>query len=136
MGQFGNQKAECMKYDPYVKRYISLEDYIKECYGGLPSESMLEEQWNALPDHPEDSIYAQIINRFGREVQINKIQEEALELALVLNQMNCPTDLTEELYGELADMKIMMAQAEILFDKQKIDRMVEFKLNQFKEKYL
>jgi hypothetical protein len=33
-------------------------------------------------------------------------------------------------------MKIMMAQAEILFDKQKIDRMVEFKLNQFKEKYL
>ena len=42
-----------MKYDPYVKRYISKEDYIKECYGGLPNESMLEEQWNALPDHPE-----------------------------------------------------------------------------------
>lgn len=41
-----------MKYDPYVKRYITLEDYIKECYGGLPNESMLEEQWNALPDHP------------------------------------------------------------------------------------
>lgn len=43
-----------MKYDPYVNRYISLEDYIKECYGGLPNESMLEEQWNALPDHPGD----------------------------------------------------------------------------------
>jgi len=43
-----------MKYDPYVKRYISKEDYIKECYGGLPNESMLEEQWNALPDHPEN----------------------------------------------------------------------------------
>jgi len=41
-----------VKYDPYVKRYISLEDYIKECYGGLPNESMLEEQWNQLPDHP------------------------------------------------------------------------------------
>ena len=41
-----------MKYDPYVKRYITLEDYIKECYGGLPNESMLEEEWNALPDHP------------------------------------------------------------------------------------
>lgn len=127
-----------VKYDPYVNRYISKEDYIKECYGGLPSESMLEEQWNALPDHHGDSIYVQIINRFGREVQINKIQEEALELALVLNQMKCPTkgDLTEELYGELADMKIMMAQAEILFDKQRIDQMVGFKLNRFKEKYL
>ena len=41
-----------MKYDPYVKRYISLEDYIKECYGGLPNESMLEEEYNKLPDHP------------------------------------------------------------------------------------
>lgn len=125
-----------MKYDPYVKRYITLDDYIKECYGGLPSESLLEEEYNKLPDHPGDSIYVQIINRFGREVQINKIQEEALELALAL--MKCPTkgDLTEELYGELADMKIMMAQAEILFDKQKIDQMVEFKLNRFKEKYL
>lgn len=42
-----------MKYDPYVKRYITLEDYIKECYGGLPSESLLEEEYNKLPDHPE-----------------------------------------------------------------------------------
>lgn len=41
-----------MKYDPYVNRYITKEDYIKECYGGLPNESMLEEQYNALPDHP------------------------------------------------------------------------------------
>jgi len=41
-----------MKYDPYVKRYISKEDYIKECYGGLPSESLLEEEYEKLPDHP------------------------------------------------------------------------------------
>ena len=40
-----------MKYDPYVKRYISLEDYIKD--GGLPNESMLEEEYNKLPDHPD-----------------------------------------------------------------------------------
>lgn len=28
------------------------EDYIRECYGGLPSESLLEEEYNKLPDHP------------------------------------------------------------------------------------
>ena len=41
-----------MKYAPYVTRYISLADYIQECYGGLPSESLLEEEYNKLPDHP------------------------------------------------------------------------------------
>jgi len=45
-----------MKYDPYAKRYISLEDYIKECYVGIPNEYMLEEQYNALPDHPGDEL--------------------------------------------------------------------------------
>lgn len=88
----------------------------------------------------DDKILWAIIDKFGRQTQINKIQEEALELALVLNQINCPTknveQLTEQLYSELADMKIMMAQAEILFDKAKIDSLVEFKLQRVKEKYL
>jgi len=30
-------------------KYITLEDYIAECFGGLPNESLLEEQWKALP---------------------------------------------------------------------------------------
>ena len=88
----------------------------------------------------DESILQAMIDKFGRQTQINKIQEEALELALVLNQINCPTknveQLTEQLYSELADMKIMMAQAEILFDKEKIDSIVDFKLQRSKEKYL
>lgn len=89
---------------------------------------------------PYPLIYYRIISRFGRDVQIHKIQEEALELALALNQIHCPTKnrelMEDNLYSELADMKIMMTQAEILFDKDRIDEQVEFKLNQFKEKYL
>jgi len=81
-----------------------------------------------------------IIDRFGSEVQVNKIQEEALELALALNQVNCPTknkaEKLENVYEELADMKIMMAQAEKLFDADKINQLVDFKLNRFSEKYL
>lgn len=78
---------------------------------------------------------------FGRETQVNKLQEEALELSLVLNQINCPTkdkiEMEDKLYDELADMKIMMAQAELfLFDADRINKRVEYKLNKFKQKYL
>lgn len=86
-----------------------------------------------------EEFLRQIIAKWGRDVQINKIQEEAIELALVLNQRNCPTKdpvkMEDELYGELADMKIMMAQAEIIFCKERIDSKVKEKLKRCKDKY-
>lgn len=85
-------------------------------------------------------ILLKAIEKWGRDTQINKIQEEALELSLVLNQRNCPTKDPEQmeasLYDELADMKIMMAQAEILFDADRINERVKFKLDKLQSKYL
>jgi len=79
------------------------------------------------------------IDKWGKETQINKIQEEALELALVLNQRKCPTKdvdrMESNLYDELADMKIMMAQAELLFDSERINERVKFKLDRLQSKY-
>lgn len=73
-----------------------------------------------------------IIEKWGREVQINKLQEELLECALVINQLRCPTKdaeaLEDQLYSELADVHIMMMQARILFDPLKIDEAIEKKL--------
>lgn len=84
-------------------------------------------------------ILQKAIDKWGKETQTNKIQEEALELALVINQMKCPTKdflkMEENLYDELADMKIMMAQAELIFDKKRIDEIVEYKLNKLESKY-
>lgn len=37
------------RYDPEVDRYLTLNEFIGECYGGLPNESMLKEQWLKLP---------------------------------------------------------------------------------------
>lgn len=58
------------------------------------------------------------IDKFGVDGQVRKLQEELLELALVLNQINCPTKnrskMEENLYSELADVKIMMIQAELI----------------------
>jgi hypothetical protein len=85
-------------------------------------------------------ILHKVIAKWGETTQINKIQEDALELSLVLNQRNCPTKDTKQmeasLYDELADMKIMMAQAEILFDADRINERVKFKLDKLKSKYL
>lgn len=85
-------------------------------------------------------ILLKAIEKWGRDTQINKIQEEALELSLILNQRNCPTkdpnQMEASLYDELADMKIMMAQAEILFDADRINERVKFKLDKLQSKYL
>lgn len=85
-------------------------------------------------------ILYKIIAKWGREIQINKIQEELLELSLVLNQHKCPTkdpkEMEAKLYDELADVKIMMAQADILFDEERINERVKFKLEKCNEKYL
>lgn len=85
-------------------------------------------------------VLLRIIENWGRETQINKIQEEALELSLALNQIKCPTkdpeQMKDNLYDELADMKIMMAQAEILFDAERINERVKFKLDKVQRKYL
>lgn len=84
-------------------------------------------------------ILKKAILYFGSETQTNKLQEELLELSLVLNQIKCPTkdifEMEAKLYDELADVKIMMAQAELIFDKKRIDLNVEIKLNKLKEKY-
>lgn len=86
------------------------------------------------------TILKKAIEHFGREVQINKIQEEALELSLVLNQMNCPTKdpatMEEQLYDELADMTIMMGQANLIFDADRINKRVSYKLHKLNMKYL
>lgn len=84
-------------------------------------------------------ILHKAIAKWGRKMQIHKIQEELLELALVINKMDCPTKdkkkMEENLYEELGDVKIMMAQAEILFDKKRIDKRVDSKLQLMDEKY-
>lgn len=88
----------------------------------------------------DKEILLKAIEKWGEITQINKIQEEALELSLVINQRNCPTKDPEQmeasLYDELADMKIMMAQAEILFDADRINERVKFKLDKLNRKYL
>jgi phosphoribosyl-ATP pyrophosphohydrolase len=82
-----------------------------------------------------------MIRLMGTDAAVDKIQEEAQELALALHQLKCPTKTDKkkrlnDVYGELADMKIMMRQAEMLFSKKKINRLVNQKLQLKRDKYL
>jgi len=88
----------------------------------------------------DKTIFELIIERFGEQVQIDKIQEEAQELALALHQYKCPTKCKiegmEKIYDELADMTIMMEQVKLLFNKERIDEIVVEKLQRVQSKYL
>jgi len=82
-----------------------------------------------------------LIDLNGKEASKDKIVEEAIELALSLIQLKCPTKIDKkrrlnDVYCELADMKIMMRKAEMLFSKKKINRLVNHKLQKKKLKYL
>jgi ABC-type Na+ transport system ATPase subunit NatA len=54
--------------------------------------------------------------------------------------MKCPTknphEMEEKLIDELADMKIMLAQGDLIFDAERINQRVEYKLKKLKELYL
>ncbi len=82
-------------------------------------------------------ILKRAIAKWGVETQTKKLQEECLELALVINQMECPTkpDLTDQFIDELADVKIMIAQAELMFGADRINERVEYKLKRMADKY-
>ena len=65
------------------------------------------------------------------------IQEECLELALAIQKLKRGGYSNEgytDVYDEIADVKIMMAQAELLFDVDIINERVEFKMNRLKQR--
>lgn len=86
-------------------------------------------------------IIKALIKLNGQDASKDKILEEALELALALHQFKCPTKLNKkkrlnDIYKELADMKIVMRKAEMLYSKRKINKYVNRKLEEKRIKYL
>ena len=82
-------------------------------------------------------ILQKAIEKWGDLAQIDKIQEEAQELALALHQFKCPTKNPikemNNIYSELADMKIMMQYAELLFNPDRINLVVKQKMDRLEK---
>lgn len=121
------------KQEMKAKVIQSMIEDLQKVKSPIDKSSMVLEQF-------EYQVLRKAFEKWGKDTQINKLQEEALELALVLNQINCPTKevplMQEKIYDELADVSIMMMQCHLfLFDSDRIKERIKFKLQKLNDKY-
>lgn len=83
-------------------------------------------------------ILKQAIEKWGESSQIEMIMEECLELAMAINKLRRkdgdPHKPFADVHDEIADVKIMIAQAELIFDKEEIDKRVAFKMERLEKR--
>ena len=90
--------------------------------------------------HIDKNTLQAAINRWGVASQLEMIEEECLELALALQKLKRLRGNKEEkmkaVIDEIADVKIMIQQAELLFNKALINARVDYKMNRLRERIL
>lgn len=79
------------------------------------------------------SLFSTCLKKWGADAQVAMILEECLELASAIHKHR-RKDNSENIIDEIADVKIMLMQAEMIFDLSKIDERVSFKLNRLKNR--
>lgn len=86
----------------------------------------------------DDDILQSAIDKWGIDAQLEMIIEECLELALSLQKLKrLRGDMTVKeaaVIDEIADVKIMIRQAEKIFPIAAINSRVNFKMNRLKSR--
>lgn len=86
-----------------------------------------------MNDQIDDSILLEAIKKWGVDAQLELIEEECLELALALQKLKRkrgdPKEKIRNVIDEIADVKIMIRQAEKLFDPPAVEERVKFKMD-------
>jgi len=86
----------------------------------------------------DDKLLQQAIHKWGASAQVEMIKEECLELALAIQKYSRirgdKTVKYNNIIDEIADVKIMITQAQKLFPKDLIDSRVDFKMDRLKER--
>lgn len=84
-----------------------------------------------------ETILLQAIQKYGDRQQIAQVAEECLELALELHKLQNREPKPEQfdrIIDEIADVNIMIAQANIMFDREVIQQRIDFKLERLKQR--
>lgn len=83
-------------------------------------------------------VLGDTIKKYGQDAQVEKIGEECLELALAIRHFYCPTkdEDINAVIDEVADVKIMLAQADIIFGEDRINERVKAKMQRLVDKHL
>ena len=88
----------------------------------------------------DDEILFQAIETWGADAQREMIIEECLELALALQKMKrIRGDRAEKfnnVIDEIADVKIMIRQAEHIFNPRLVNERVDFKMKRLQERLI
>jgi NTP pyrophosphatase (non-canonical NTP hydrolase) len=82
-------------------------------------------------------ILQKAIDTNGKEAQMAMIQEECMELAIALHKrLNRNWIAEEDIISEIADVTIMLAQANLIFDKHAIQAEVNKKMKRLENRLL
>jgi NTP pyrophosphatase (non-canonical NTP hydrolase) len=89
----------------------------------------------------DDEILFKAIETWGNDAQCEMIIEECMELALALQKAKRLRGGTREekiksIVDEIADVKIMIRQAEHLFPASMINERVDFKMKRLEERLI
>ena len=88
-------------------------------------------------------VLAEAIWKWGEDSQIEMIQEECMELDLALKKLKRAQrhgnskeieKRRRDVIGELADVNIVIAQGNILFPKEEIQKAIDYKMNRLQER--
>lgn len=86
----------------------------------------------------QEEICKKALEKWGFENQKDKAIEEMSELTVaIIKERQYPDfNKTMDVISEIADVKIMIAQLELMYDSNEIQKQVEMKLTRLVEKYL
>lgn len=86
----------------------------------------------------DNKLLDKAIQTWGIEAQLEMVIEECLELALALQKLKrLRGDMTQKeknVIDEIADVKIMIKQAEKMFGSEPVNKRVDFKMKRLKER--
>ena len=86
----------------------------------------------------DELILDEAIEKWGINAQCEMIIEECIELALALQKLKRMRGDYKEKYNavidEIADVKIMIVQAQKIFNSDAINKRVDFKMNRLTER--
>ena len=118
-----------------IEETIPFWTYIHDCKCGY---TIMESEWNAIKGHIDETVLDRAIEKWGIDAQCEMIIEECIELALALQKMKRTRGNREDklmaVIDEIADVKIMIRQAQKIFNSDIINDRVDFKMNRLSER--
>lgn len=79
-------------------------------------------------------ILKEAVYRYGVTQQLDMTIEECGELITALSHHKRGRASKKEVVTEIADVQIMLDQLKLIFDKEEIDKEIEYKLNRLKKR--